>query len=229
MSSRNGVPRQLRDQPRRDRLQVRSRVHGLRHARQPRLRPGAHERAAALSQRRTPRDAAASARSSRDPSTPTTAVLPGAGPRARHQRPQGHRGAEPAARDRRRRRARSPTSTRALRVQHVMDMFERSNADGAWVTLAPRGPSGRRPHEPRDRQPPVAAPRRLRSRRDGDHASRFAAGRPPASGSPCCSSPRASVTRVRRRGETAWLLMNGTRARCDRPCRVRFQARVAVR
>ena len=36
-----------------------------------------------------------------------------------------------------------PDFHEGARVQYVMDMFERSNAEGAWVTLAPRGVSGR--------------------------------------------------------------------------------------
>ena len=36
-----------------------------------------------------------------------------------------------------------PDFHEGARVQYVMDMFERSSAEGAWVTLAPRGVSGR--------------------------------------------------------------------------------------
>ena len=36
-----------------------------------------------------------------------------------------------------------PDFHEGARVQYVMDMFERSSAEGAWVTLAPRGLSGR--------------------------------------------------------------------------------------
>ena len=47
-------------------------LHGVRHAGQPVLRPGTHERAAPLQRARIRPAAAASARSSRGPSTPTT-------------------------------------------------------------------------------------------------------------------------------------------------------------
>ena len=69
---RVGRSRHDGDQPHRDRLQVRARGGGSRHARHSAVRPGAHERAEVLQLRRSQRAGAASARSSPDPSMPTT-------------------------------------------------------------------------------------------------------------------------------------------------------------
>ena len=128
------VPRQLRDQPRRDRLQVRTRLRRFRQPGQHRLRPGAHERAALLFGADPPgrRGFRTILAGPEHPDYAHFCPAPGHGLGINDLKVIEVRNllraiadGEPA----------KPDFDEGLRVQQVMEAIERSHASGAWTDV----------------------------------------------------------------------------------------------